>query len=105
MPWVLEELKTNGHFSQIIIEVVLTLGIAKQDLSLLVQAVRHGLPVNSHIASGYSPLLLAAKLGDMAALISLLDHGADANAAEGDEWTSLMFIARIAIYVLIVMMY
>ena len=42
---------------------------------------------------GRTPLMLAAFRGDTAAVINLLERGADVNARDGDGDTALMFAA------------
>jgi ankyrin repeat protein len=42
---------------------------------------------------GRTPLMLAAFRGDTAAVIDLLERGADVNATDGDGDTALMFAA------------
>ena len=61
---------------------------------MLLHAVRHGVDANAQNSRGYTPLLYAAKLGDLAAVRELLSAGADVNAVELDGWTALMLVVE-----------
>lgn len=50
--------------------------------------------INLHNEKGFTPFLLAAAYGHPELVSYLLEHGANVNDAEHDDWTALMFAAH-----------
>ncbi len=70
-------------------------GALQDDVNLIENSVRHGANVNAANHQGWTPLMVAASVGNTAALMTLLKHGADVNARHTEDGrTPLIFAAK-----------
>lgn len=76
-----------------VLEHPLFQAVRKRDAALLDALLREGTPVNVVDASGTTPLMIAARDGDLESVRLLLAHGADVSAANRIGATALLWAA------------
>lgn len=93
MPY--EVASSNDHLlaAQALLNFGLREGIAKHNVSVIVDMIERGADPDDTGIGGVTGLIIAANQGNTTALFSLIDHGADPNKAEDDGWTPLCFAA------------
>lgn len=82
----LDSLELDGRLSENVGQAILELSIHHEDVGLIMHAVSRGISVHTRSETGYTPLLIAVRLGDEVAVRELLQSGADPNDAENDGW-------------------
>ncbi|MDP3306772.1 quinoprotein dehydrogenase-associated putative ABC transporter substrate-binding protein [Methylotenera sp.] len=56
--------------------------------------LKRGAKVNAKDTEGQTPLMVAAKSGDLSVLNGLLEYKADSNAQDNDRWTAAMYAVK-----------
>jgi ankyrin repeat protein len=70
-------------------------GVESDNLSVVMEHLRHGAYVNIRNSAGWTPLMLAVASGDLEATREIMTTlGADGNRTENDGWTALHFAAN-----------
>lgn len=76
-----------------IAEAAVLHGIEMADTKVVVEYLRHGAYVDIRNAAGYTPLIVAASIGDVDAVKDIVKMKADCNRVENDGWSALHFAA------------
>lgn len=81
----------QGVSALMLAEADLIFSLEPYDPAGLLAMIRQGAFVDTSNADGWTPLLVACRMGDVATVRELVFLGADVNRVEADGWNCLMF--------------